>query len=141
MSFSISPSNEYSGLISLKIDLFHLLAVPTFRSLPQFEGINSLASCLLYSPGLTTIHDHWKDHSLDYMDLCQQCLCFSTQSRFIIIFLPRSNCLLISWLPVTIHSDFGDKEEEICHYFQLSPSICHAVMGPDAMISVFFFNI
>ena len=32
---------------------------------------------------------------------------------------------------VTIHSDFGDQEEEICHYFQLSPSICHAVMGLD----------
>ena len=71
MSFSISPSNEYSGLISLKIDLFHLLAVPTFRSLPQFEGINSLASCLLYSLGLTTIHDHWKDHSLNYVNLCR----------------------------------------------------------------------
>ena len=34
--------------------------------------------CLLYGPTLTTIHDHWKDHSLDYMDLCQQCFCFST---------------------------------------------------------------
>ena len=39
---------------------------------PQFEGINSLAFCLLYSPVLTTIHDHWEDHSLDYMDFCQQ---------------------------------------------------------------------
>ena len=33
---------------------------------PQFEGINSLAFCLLYSPALTTMHDHWEDHSLDY---------------------------------------------------------------------------
>ena len=39
---------------------------------PEFEGINSLALCLLYSPNLTTIHGHWEDHSLDYMDLCQQ---------------------------------------------------------------------
>ena len=39
---------------------------------------------------------------------------------------------------VTIHSDFGDQEEEICDYFQLSPSICHAVMGLDAMIFFFF---
>ena len=39
---------------------------------PQFEGINSLAFCLLYSPALTVICDHWKDHSLDYTDLCQQ---------------------------------------------------------------------
>ena len=41
-------------------------------SAPQFEGINSLALCLPYSPGLLTVRDHWEDHSLDYMDLCQQ---------------------------------------------------------------------
>ena len=38
----------------------------------QFKSINSLALCLLHSPALTTIHDHWEDHSLDYTDLCQQ---------------------------------------------------------------------
>ena len=43
-----------------------------FSSAPQFESINSLAFCLLYSPTLTTVYDHWEDHSLDYMDLCQQ---------------------------------------------------------------------
>ena len=36
---------------------------------PQFEGINSLAFCLLYGPNLTTVHDHWEDHSFDYKDL------------------------------------------------------------------------
>ena len=71
MSFSISPSNEYSGLISLTIDWFDLLAIPTFRSLAQFEGINALASCLLYSPALTAVHVHWKDRSLNYTDLCR----------------------------------------------------------------------
>ena len=45
---------------------------------PLFKGINSLVLFLLYGPTLITIHDQWKDHSLDYMDLCQQCLCFST---------------------------------------------------------------
>ena len=46
---------------------------------PQFEGINFLALCLLYGPALTTIHDHWEDHRLDYKNHCQQwCLCFST---------------------------------------------------------------
>ena len=39
---------------------------------PQFKGVNSLALCLLYSPALKTIADHWEDHSLDYTDLCQQ---------------------------------------------------------------------
>ena len=39
---------------------------------PQFKGINSLSLCLLYSPALTTVHDHWEDHSLDYTSLCQK---------------------------------------------------------------------
>ena len=39
---------------------------------PQFKGINSLVFCLLYGPALKTICDHWEDHSLDYIDLCQQ---------------------------------------------------------------------
>ena len=102
-SFSISPSSERSGLISLKIDWFDLLAFQgTFRSLLQYylEGINSLAFCLLHGPALTTVCDHWEDHSLDYMDLCGKImfLLFSTLSRFVIAFLPRSNHLLISWL-------------------------------------------
>ena len=72
-SFNISPSSENSGLNSLKIDWCDLLAALTFRnSTPQFKGINSLAFCLLYGPTLTTAHDHWEDHSLDYKDLCRQ---------------------------------------------------------------------
>ena len=39
---------------------------------PQFEGINSLVLCPLYGPALTTVRDHWEDHSLDYMDFCWQ---------------------------------------------------------------------
>ena len=46
-------------------------------------------------------------------------LLFNTLSRFVIAFLPRSNCLLISWLQ-SLSSDFGAQEEEICHYFHLS---------------------
>ena len=75
-SFIISPSNKYSGLISLKIDWFYLLAVPRdFQEsspAPQFEGIIFLAFCLLSGPALTTVCDHWEDYRLDYMDLCQQ---------------------------------------------------------------------
>ena len=68
-SFSISPSNEYSGLISFRIDWFDLLAV--HRTLkessptPQFESINSSALILLYGPTLTSIHEYWKNHSFD----------------------------------------------------------------------------
>ena len=67
-SFNISPSNEYSGLISFRMDWLDLLAVQgTLKSslTPQFKSISSLALSFLYSPTLTSIHDHWKNHSLD----------------------------------------------------------------------------
>ena len=69
-SFSISPSNKYSGLISLKTDWFDLLAVQgIFRSLFQHH---SQKISILYGLALTTICDNWEDHSLDYTDLCQK---------------------------------------------------------------------
>ena len=67
-SFSISPSNEHSGLISFRMDWLDFLAVQgTLKSppTPQFKSINSSALSFLYSPTLTSIHDHWKNHSLD----------------------------------------------------------------------------
>ena len=66
-SFSISPSNEYSGLISFRMDWLDLLAVQgTLKSslTPQFKS-NSLVLSFLHSPTLTSIHDHWKNHSFD----------------------------------------------------------------------------
>ena len=71
-SFSISPSNEYSGLISSRIDWLNLLAVQgTLKSspTPQFKNINSLSLSLLYGSTLTSVHDYWKNHSFDYTDL------------------------------------------------------------------------
>ena len=66
---------------------------------PQFKSINALALSLLHSPTLTSIHDYWKDQSLDWMDLCLQSnsLPLNVQSRLVINFLPRSKRLLISW--------------------------------------------
>ena len=67
-SFSISSSNEYSGLISFRMDWLDLLAFQgTLKSLlqHQFKSINSSALSFLYSPTLTSIHDHWKNHSFD----------------------------------------------------------------------------
>ena len=67
-SFSVSPSNEYSGLISFRMDWLDLLAVQeTLKSLLQqhSSSINSSAFSFLYSPTLTSIHDNWKNHSLD----------------------------------------------------------------------------
>ena len=75
VGFSISPSNKYLGLISFRINWFYLLAVQGTQEsspAPQFESISSLALSLLYGPALTSIHNYWKNHSFDYMDLCQQ---------------------------------------------------------------------
>ena len=73
-SFSINPSNEYSGFISFRMDWLDLLAVQgTLKSpTPQFKSINSLALSLLYGPTLTSIHYYWKNNSFDYTDLYQQ---------------------------------------------------------------------
>ena len=67
-SFSISPSREYSGLISFWIDWFDTLAVQGTQEsspTPQFKSINSSVLSFLYSPTLTFIHDYWKNHSFD----------------------------------------------------------------------------
>ena len=67
-SFNISPSNEYSGLISFRMDWLDFLVVQgTLKSspTPQFKSINSSALSFLYSPTLTSINDHRKNHSLD----------------------------------------------------------------------------
>ena len=68
-SFNISPSNEYSSLISFRMDWLDFLAVQaTLKSLLQYhssKSINSSALSFLYSPALTSIHDYWKNHSFD----------------------------------------------------------------------------
>ena len=66
-SFNISLFNEHPGLISLRMDSLDLLAVQGQESSPtsQFKTINSLVFSFLYSPTLTSIHDHWKNHSFD----------------------------------------------------------------------------
>jgi len=68
-SFSISPSKEHPGMVSFRMDWFDLLAVQgTLKSLLQHHSSKaSISSALsfLHSPTLTSIHDHWKNHSLD----------------------------------------------------------------------------
>ena len=67
-SFTFSPSNEYSGLISFRIDWFDLLAVHDSQEsslTPQFKSIDSSALRFLYGPTLTSVHDYWENHSFD----------------------------------------------------------------------------
>ena len=102
-SFNISPFNEHSGLISLRMDWLDLLAVQgTLKSLLQhhgFESINSSALSFLHSPTLTSIHDHWKTLALTRWTFVGKVmsLLFNMMSRFVIAFFPRNKHLSTSW--------------------------------------------
>ena len=126
-SFSISPSNEYSGFISFRIDWFDLFAVPgTLKCLLQHHSLKNISSfvlSLLYGPTLISVHDYWKNHSFDYMDLCQQwCLCLLMLPRFAIAFLPRKQMCYNFIAAVTIHIGFGPKKLSLS-VFPLFPSL------------------
>uniref|UniRef100_A0AC11CZA6 Uncharacterized protein n=4 Tax=Ovis aries TaxID=9940 RepID=A0AC11CZA6_SHEEP len=138
-SFSIIPSKEIPGLI-FRMDSLDLLEVQgTLKSLLQHHSSN--ASILWHSAFFTVQLSHpymitRKTIALTRWTLGGKVmsLLLSMLSRLVITFLPRSKCLLISWLqsrsavilePPRIKSD------------TVSPSICHEVMGPDAMIFVF----
>ena len=67
-SFSVSPFKEHPGLISFRMDWLDLLSPRDSQEsspTPQFKSINSSSLSFLYGPTLTSIHDHWKNHSLD----------------------------------------------------------------------------
>ena len=73
-SFSIGPSNEYSGVISFRVDWFDFLAIQrTLKSLLQHQSWKaSILWCsAFFLVQLTSIHDYWKNHSFEYMDFCQ----------------------------------------------------------------------
>ena len=64
-SFSTSPSNQYSVLISFRIDWFDVQMTQESSPAPQFKSINSLVLSLLYGPTLTSVPDYWKNHNFD----------------------------------------------------------------------------
>ena len=129
-SFSISPSNEYSGLISFRTDWLDLLAVQRNLKSP-LQDHNSKASILLHSaffycPTLTSIHDYWKNHKTialiiqTYVGKVMSLL-FNTLSRLVIAFLPRSKCLLITWLQSPSAVILEPKKGKVCHCFHYFP--------------------
>ena len=91
-SFSISPSNEFSRLISFRIDWFDVFAVQETSPTPQFKSISSLTLSLLYGPILPSVHDYWKNHGFDLWTFVGKVmsLLFNMLSRFVTTFLPRS---------------------------------------------------
>ena len=142
-SFSISPSNEYSGLISFRMDWLDLLAVQgTLKSLLQNHS--SKASVLRRSAffivqlshpyvttGKTIALTRWT-----FVDKVMSLL-FNMLCSFVIDFLPRSKCLLISRLQSPSAVIWEPPKIKSVTVSTVSPSICHEVMGPDAMILVF----
>ena len=143
-SFSIIPSKEIPGLISFRKDWLDLLAVQgTLKSLLQhYSSKASILWCSAFfivqlvhpymTTGKTVALTRWT-----FVDKLMA-LFLNMLSRLVITFLPRSKRLLISWLAVTICSDFGaPKNKKSDTVYTVSPSISHEVMGPDAMIFLF----
>ena len=102
-NFSISPSNEYSGLIPFRMDWLDLLTVQgTLKSFLQHHNLKAsiLRHSAFFIVPLTSIHDHWKTKALTRWTLVDKVipLLFTVLSRLVIVFLLRSKGLLISWL-------------------------------------------
>ena len=142
-SFSISPSNEHPGLISFRMDWLDLLAVQgILKSLLQHHS--SKATILQCSAFLTVQLSHpymttGKTIALNRRTFVGKVmsLLLNMLSKLVITFLPRSKCLLISWLQSPSAVILEHKKIKSATVSTVSPSIYHEVMGPDAMILVF----
>ena len=141
-SFSISTSNEFSGLISFRMDWLYLLEVQGTQEsspTPQFKSISSLVLSLLIvqlsNPYMTT----GKTIALTRWTFVGKVmsLVFKVLSRLVIAFLPRSKRLFISWLQSPSAVILEPKKIKSDTVSIISPSICHDMMGPDTMIFIF----
>ena len=134
-SFSISPSNEHPGLVSLRMDWLDLLAVQgTLKSLLQYHSskVSILACSAFFIVQLS--HPYMATGKTIAFVGKVMSLLLNMLSRLVITCLPRSKHLLISWLqsPSAVIL-----EPQKIKSATVSPSICHEEMGPDAMILVF----
>ena len=126
-NFSICPSNEYSGLISFRIDWFDFLAVQgTLKSLLQHHSPK--ASILQLSAFFIVQLSHpymtpGKTIALNRQTFVGKVmpLLFNMLSRLVIAFLPRSKCLLIPWLQSPSAVIFGAPQNRVCHCFHCFP--------------------
>ena len=142
-SFNISPSNKCSGLSSFRMDWLDLLAVQgTLKSLLQHYS--SKASFLQYLAFFIVQLSHPHVTTGKTIALTRRTfvgkvmsLFFNMLSRLVIAFLPRSKHLLISWLQSPSAVILEPRKIKSAIVSTVSPSICHEVMGPDAMILVF----
>ena len=141
-TLSFSPSNEYSGLISFRMDWFDFLAIQVSLKVfsnTKVQNMNSSVLSFLHSPTITSIHDYWKNHSFDCMEFVGKAmsLLFSMLSRVVKAFLLRSKRHLIPWLQSPSAVILEPKKIKFVTVSIVSPSICHEVLGPDAIILFF----
>ena len=142
-SFSINPSNEYSGLISFRMDWLDLLAVQeTLKHLLQHHS--SEASILWHSAFFMVQLSHsyvtiGKTIALTIWIFVGKVmfLLFNMLSRLVIAFLPRTKCLLISWLQSPSAVILKPPKINSATVSTVTPTICHEVMGLDVVILVF----
>ena len=142
-SFSICPSNEYSGLISFRIYWFDLAVQGTLKSLLQHHNLK--ASILYCSTFFMIQGPHWymtagKTIALTIWTFVGKVisLLFNMLSRFVIAFLPRSKHLLISWLQSPSVLFLEPKKIKSVTVSTFPSSVCHEVTGADAKIWVFW---
>ena len=143
-SFSISPSNEHPGLISFRMDWLDLHAVKgTLKSLLQHHS--SKASILRRSAFFIVQLSHPYMTTTKIIALTRRTfvgkvmsLHFNMLSSLLITFLPRSKRLLISWVQSPSAAILEPRKIKSAIISNVSPSISHEVMGPDAMILVFW---
>jgi len=134
-SFSISPSSEYAGLISFRMDWLDLLAVQgTFESLLQHH--NSKASILWHSAFFMVQLSHpymtpGKTIALTVLTFVGKImsLLFDTLSRLAMAFFPRSKCLIILWLQSLSLVTLEPKRRKSVTVSIFFPSICHKALG------------
>ena len=145
-SFSIGHSKEYSGLISFKIDWFDIAFQGTLKSLLQHHSLKaSVFWCSVVF--IVQLHIHTWLLKGPYIAFTMwasvvkvMSLLFNTLSKFVIEFLPRNNCLPISWQRSLSAVILEPEKRKSVTAYTFSPSICHEVMGLKAMI-LGFFNI
>ena len=141
-SFNISPSNEHPGLTSFRMDWLGLLAVQgTLKSLKHHSSKESILRCSAFvivqlshsymTTGKTIALTRWT-----FVDKVMSLL-LNMLSKLVITFLPRSKCLLISWLQSPSAVILEPQKIKSVTISTVSPSICHEVMGLDAKIFIF----
>ena len=138
-SFNISPTNEHPGLISFKMDWLDILGVQ--GTLQHHRSKASILQCSVFFT-VQLLHTYMttgKTIALirqTFIDKVMSLL-FNMLSRLVITFHPRSKHLLISWLQSASAVILEPPKIKSATDSTVSPSICHEVMGPDAMIFVF----